>query len=374
MFRSKTQTMEQKNSANDYRLDLRHRLGLEMARVVQNNYRREHRLTQLFWECTLRCNVHCRHCGSDCRQIANTQDMPREDFFRVLDSIKEKMDPHKVFVIVTGGEPLVREDIELCGKGIYERGFPWGMVSNGLMLTREKLIALRKSGLHSITVSLDGLEDDHNWMRGHRDSFLRVSEALDYLVEMRDKVGLVFDVVTCVNQRTYPKLTEIRDFLINKGVKHWRMFSIFPVGRAAKDPVLQLSNEQYRGMLDFIKRTRKEGIINAAYGCEGFLGNYEGEVRDSLLGCQAGISVGSVMANGDIAACASIRADYAQGNIYRDDFLTVWENKYQQYRDRSWMRKDECADCKYFRYCKGNSMHLRDADGKLITCHLKRLL
>jgi MoaA/NifB/PqqE/SkfB family radical SAM enzyme len=150
------------------------------------------------------------------------------------------MDPHKVFVIVTGGEPFVREDIELCGKGIYERGFPWGMVSNGLMLTREKLIALRKSGLHSITVSLDGLEDDHNWMRGHRDSFLRVSEALDYLVEMRDKVGLVFDVVTCVNQRTYPKLTEIRDFLINKGVKHWRMFSIFPVGRAAKDPVLQL--------------------------------------------------------------------------------------------------------------------------------------
>ena len=220
---------------------------------------------------------------------------------------------------------MVREDIELCGKGIYERGFPWGMVSNGLMLTREKLIALRKSGLHSITVSLDGLEDDHNWMRGHRDSFLRVSEALDYLVEMRDKVGLVFDVVTCVNQRTYPKLTEIRDFLINKGVKHWRMFSIFPVGRAAKDPVLQLSNEQYRGMLDFIKRTRKEGKINAAYGCEGFLGNYEGEVRDSLLGCQAGISVGSVMANGDIAACASIRADYAQGNIYRDDFLTVWE-------------------------------------------------
>jgi radical SAM protein with 4Fe4S-binding SPASM domain len=220
---------------------------------------------------------------------------------------------------------------------------------------------------------MDGLEDDHNWMRGHRDSFQHVSQALDHLVEMRDKAGLVFDVVTCVNQRTYPKLTEIRDFLIGKGVKHWRMFSIFPVGRAAKDPVLQLTNEQYRGMLDFIKKTRKEGVINAAYGCEGFLGNYEGEVRDSLLGCQAGISVGSVMANGDIAACASIRADYAQGNIYRDDFLTVWENKYQPYRDRSWMRRDECADCKYFRYCKGNSMHLRDGDGKLITCHLKRL-
>ena len=214
--------------------------------------------------------------------------MPREDFFRVLDSIKEKMDPHKVFVIVTGGEPLVRDDIELCGKGIYERGFPWGMVSNGLMLTREKLIALRRAGLHSITVSLDGLEDDHNWMRGHKESFQRVSEAIDYLVEMRDKVGLVFDVVTCVNQRTYPKLAEIRDFLIGKGVKHWRMFSIFPVGRAAKDPMLQLSNEQYRGMLDFIKKTRKEGVIKAAYGCEGFLGNYEGEVLSGRNQCGFG--------------------------------------------------------------------------------------
>ena len=79
------------------------------------------------------------------------------------------------------------------------------------------------------------------------------------------------------------------------------------------------------------------------------------------------------MADGSIAACPSIRADYSQGNIYRDDFMDVWNNRYQVYRDRSWMRTDECASCKYWRYCRGNGMHLRDGEGKLLFCHLHRL-
>ena len=80
------------------------------------------------------------------------------------------------------------------------------------------------------------------------------------------------------------------------------------------------------------------------------------------------------MADGTIAACASIRSDYSQGNIYAgDDFMEVWENKYHPYRNREWMRKGECAECRYFRYCRGNGMHLRDENGNLLFCHLKRL-
>ena len=115
-------------------------------------------LRQLFWECTLRCNLHCRHCGSDCKKIAGYQDMPKEDFLRVLDNVAAHTDPHKVFVILTGGEPLVREDLEECGRAIYEKGFPWGMVTNGLFLTPERLESLIRAGMHSATVSLDGFK------------------------------------------------------------------------------------------------------------------------------------------------------------------------------------------------------------------------
>lgn len=114
-------------------LSIRRRMGLEIFRRLENERTEEHQLKQLFWECTLRCNLHCRHCGSDCKKIAGHPDMPKEDFLRVLDSVSAQNDPHKIFVIITGGEPLMRKDLEECGRAIYERGFPWGMVTNGLL-------------------------------------------------------------------------------------------------------------------------------------------------------------------------------------------------------------------------------------------------
>lgn len=352
-------------------LSLRKKIALELWRQKENILREEHPLKQLFWECTLRCDLKCRHCGSDCKMKSESNDMPKEDFLRVLDGIAAKMDPHKVFVIVSGGEPLMRHDIEECGRTIYKKGFPWGMVTNALHLTPQRWQGLLRAGIHSMAISLDGLEEDHNWMRGNEQSFKMVSQAIDMLVATE---GFVFDIVTCVNRRNYTKLDEIKEFLISKGVKRWRLFTVFPVGRAALDPNMQLTNEAFRGVFNFIKKVRKEGRIRADYGCEGFLGNYEGEVRSRLFSCQAGVTVGSVMADGSIAACASIRADYNQGNIYEDDFMEVWENRYHPYRNHEWMKKDECANCKYFRYCLGNGMHLRDGDGKLLFCHLHRLL
>ena len=158
-------------------LTLRKRLGLEINRKLTDNLIAAHPLRQLFWECTLRCNLHCRHCGSDCKKIAGYQDMPKEDFLRVLDNIAAHTDPHKVFVILTGGEPLVRKDLEDCGRAIYEKGFPWGMVTNGLYLTPERLERLLQAGMHTATVSLDGFKEEHNWMRGHPQSFDRATAA-----------------------------------------------------------------------------------------------------------------------------------------------------------------------------------------------------
>lgn len=351
-------------------LSLRKKLGLEIEHKLQNILIKEHPLRQLFWESTLRCNVSCRHCGSDCKKLPDKPDMPLEDFLPVLDNIAAHTDPHKVFVIISGGEPLVRDDLERCGQEIYKRGFPWGMVTNALYLTKERFDALVDAGMHSMTVSIDGLKENHNWMRRHKDSFDRCSEALDILA---NQTSVIYDVVTCVNTRNYDDLPALKEFLISKNVPGWRIFTIIPVGRAANDPEMQISPEQLRGLMQFIKANRKEGRLHTSYSCEGFLGELETEVRDHFYFCQAGVMVASVLIDGSISACGSIRANYHQGNIYQDDFWEVWQNKFQPYRDRSWMRKDECKDCKYFRYCRGNGMHLRDSEGKLLLCDLKKL-
>ena len=86
------------------------------------------------------------------------------------------------------------------------------------------------------------------------------------------------------------------------------------------------------------------------------------------------MTVGSVLIDGSISACTSIRADYHQGNIYQDDFWDVWQNRFQPYRDRSWMKKDKCGDCKYWKWCEGNGMHLRESDGSLMLCNLERII
>ena len=349
---------------------LRKRIALELFRKIRKNRTTLHELHTLFWECTLRCNVSCRHCGSDCRVVANHPDMPVEDFLKVVDGITPFVNPNKVLVIFTGGEALVRKDIEACGLELYHRGFPWGIVSNGMLLTRERIDSLLAAGLHSLTVSMDGFEEAHNWLRRHPKSYENVLNAVRMLVDEKE---IIWDIVTCANKKNLHDLPAFRDFLIDMGVKRWRIFTIFPVGRAAELPELQLSDEEFTSVLDFIRDTRKEGKIHLSYGCEGFLGGYEAEVRDNFYQCNAGIGVASVLADGSISACPSIRANFHQGNIYKDDFMDVWNNRFKPFRDRSWAKKGICSDCKFFRYCEGNGMHLHDDDGNLLFCHYHRI-
>lgn len=351
-------------------ISVRKRLALEIARKMRHNLKEMHPLKQLFWECTLRCNLHCKHCGSDCKRMTEVKDMPAEDFLRAIDSITPHVNPNEVSIVITGGEPLMREDLEDVGLELYRRGYPWGMVSNGLYLTPQRLQRLMAAGLHSITISLDGSVEDHNWMRGHPNSYARAMEAIKMLVHEPE---LTWDVVTCVNRRNYPYLEELKTSLYKIGVRHWRLFSIFPVGRATLHPEFQLTDEEFTGMMEFIKRTRKVGKMRVSYGCEGFLGGYEGEVRDNFFSCNAGLSVASILADGSISACPSIRSNFNQGNIYQDDFMEVWEHRFQPFRNREWMKKGACADCDFFRYCEGNGMHLRDDKGELLFCHYERL-
>lgn len=350
---------------------LRKRIALELYRKIRKNNTALHEMRTLFWECTLRCNISCRHCGSDCRVVANQPDMPIEDFLKVIDDITPYVNPNRVMVIFTGGEALVRKDIEVCGLELYRRGYPWGIVSNGLLLSRQRLDSLLGAGLHSITISLDGFEEAHNWLRQHPQSYQNALNAVCMLTQEKE---LVWDIVTCANKKNIKHLQAFKEMLISKGVKKWRIFTIFPVGRAAELPELQLTNDEFTYVLDFIRDTRKEGKIHLSYGCEGFLGEYEHEVRDSFYQCSAGINISSVLADGSISACPSIRANFHQGNIYKDNFMDVWNNRFQTFRNRDWAKKGICADCKFFRYCEGNGMHLRDDNGDLLFCHYHRII
>ena len=339
-------------------------IEFENTRRERRWLEKSHPLRQLFWECTLRCNLSCRHCGSDCRKVSLTPDMPLEHFLPVLDDVATMIEPGRVLVNTVGGEPLVRPDIVECGKAITDRGFMWGFVTNGVLLTEKMLRDVLKAGLRTVAVSLDGLENEHNWLRGG--SFDGAMAAVKLLTRTRN---LLWDVITCVNQRNFSTLPELKQYLLDAGVTKWRIFTIFPQGRAKLNNELFLNPEQYVELMDFIASTRKEGKIDLSYSCEGFLGDYEGEVRSHIYRCDAGTMTASILANGDISGCLSIRSHYNQGNIYRDKFSDVWKNRFEQMRNRRWMKRDVCAKCKVWDWCAGGPFHLRDDDGKMLHCN-----
>lgn len=345
-------------------------IGLEAVKRDYERLCREHPLEQLFWECTLRCNLACRHCGSDCAKDLKATEMPIADFLPVLDEIAVHQDPATVMVSTVGGEPLVRHDIVECGREIKRRGFQWGLVTNGYLLDEKMMDALLDAGIDSMAVDLDGTREEHNWLRRNLHSYDRAIRAIGL---MKQADNLEWDVITCVNSRNIDSLEDIKRNLIDAGVKYWRIFTIVPMGRAAGLDELQLTDHQFRDLLNFIVKTRMEGMIDLSYACEGFLGAYEGLARENFYSCEAGLTVASVRSDGAISGCLSIRSDYNQGNIYHDSFWNVWQNRFECYRDREWMRRGICTDCEVFDYCRGNGFHLRDSNGDLMLCHYRRL-
>jgi radical SAM enzyme (rSAM/lipoprotein system) len=297
--------------------------------------------------------------------------MPLTDFLRVLDEVKEYQHPGKVTLALTGGEPLLREDLALCGAEFVKRGYSWGTVTNGYLLTPDRFTMLLDAGLRSVTISLDGLELSHNWLRRREDSFAKALAAIERAAAT---TGIVYDVVTCVSQRNFGELEALKELLNDRGVKRWRLTAIFPKGRAENEPLLDLNPSQLVGLLDFIQATRREGRVRASYSCEGFLGPYEGKVRDGFFFCRAGVNIGSVLADGSISACPSLRGDYIQGTIYRDNFMREWNERFGIMRNRQWTKSGECADCGVYRWCNGNGLHLRrEGSDKTLRCHYRML-
>ena len=295
--------------------------------------------------------------------------MPFSGFLKAINTLPKNT--HKTTVVFTGGEPLLRKDIEDCGYELRKHGYHWGLVSNGYLYNKQRHNSLLNAGMGALTLSLDGMAAEHNWLRNAKKSFDKVVEAIEIAAQSK---RLNFDVVTCVNQRNLSSLGEIYHLLKNKSVSAWRLFTIAPIGRARINKELLLLPEQFKMMMDFIVEYRAKKEMDVKFSCEGFVGEYENKVRDSNFFCRAGINIGSVLIDGSISACPNIDRQFTQGNIYTDNFFEVWQNRFQPFRNRNWTKTDRCATCSSFNDCLGNGFHYRKfGEEKVLVCH-KQLL
>lgn len=330
-----------------------------------------HLLRYLFLEITQRCNLDCLHCGSDCGRETRLNELTTEEWLAFLRYLPQHFDRRQLVLVVTGGEPFCCPDFERILGGLKENGLTWGMVSNGWALSEANVAKVVDAGLASITVSLDGLAESHDWLRGRAGSYERAVAGIRRLVAARLPF---FDVVTCVNPRNLDELPRVLEQLHALGVPAWRLFNIFPKGRAKQNSELHLSEEQMRRLFSWIDETRaslRGSGFQMQFCCEGYLPPaLDRQVRDEPYFCRAGINIGSVLADGAISACPNISRSLVQGNIREDDFEKVWEERFEPFRKREWMRTGDCVGCKQWRHCKGNSLHLWDDETKRTAlCH-----
>jgi radical SAM protein with 4Fe4S-binding SPASM domain len=338
---------------------------------------KEHDLRYLFWEATSLCNARCRHCGSDCERATDISDELKTDEIKaVFKRVADTHDPKRVMLAITGGEPTLRKDLYDVMGYATGLGFPWGMVTNGIAVNEDHVKRAGEAGLRTLTISLDGPEHIHDWIRGRKGSYKKARRA----IEMFRDAGYVkiLQITSVVAPRTIPHLHELLEIARELKVDHWRLRGIFPGGRAGMQfgRDLLMNSEDFVKLFEFIaavRRTRKRPLTY--YGEEGYFGlRWEREIRRFFHYCNAGTTTGGILSNGDIMACPSIPREFVQGNVRRDDFVDIWNNRFQKFRDRNWQKQGRCGGCDEFPHCKGGGLHLWDSEAcDTKVCHFELL-
>lgn len=340
---------------------------IPLPRVLYRSYRREetarHELFYLFFEITRRCNLSCLHCGSDCQKSDRGRELTTESWIRIAEDIVKHFGT-RPFIVLTGGEPLVHRDLLKIGQALHDLGLRWGMVSNAFAWHDGLIEELCEAGLRSITFSLDGPEDCHSWLRGHGGSWPQVLRALDDCRHFNERTPgqLEWDVVTCAHPQNLQRLDQTASILVDHGVPRWRVFRIFPAGRAKTAERLALNQGETQALLEWIAtrrpQLRKRGLSLTA-SCEGwFPPALESRIRDQHSFCRSGINFAAILADGSICGCNNNHPSFHQGNILEDSFPRLWREGFKEHRERSWLADSICGECTQLADCAGGPLHL----------------
>ena len=313
-------------------------------------------LRNLFLELTLRCNERCIHCGSSAGDVPS-EELAVSDYDRLLREVKEDMGTGHKMLCITGGEPLLRREFFEITDIAHRLGFSWGMTSNGTLITKDVARDLKRVGMRTISVSIDGLEETHDNFRRTPGGYAKAMQGVENLLEVGGWSAV--QITTVVTHENISQLDELYRIFDKMDIDSWRVINIEPIGRAKAHPELILTPEDYRYMFEFI-RSKRIGGEPVCYGCSHYLGTeFEREVRDWYFLCTAGLYTASIMCNGDITACLDIerRPEFVQGNVKRDRFSKVWNERFEIFRKDLSDEAGMCRDCPEAKFCHGGAYH-----------------
>jgi radical SAM protein with 4Fe4S-binding SPASM domain len=318
------------------------------------------------WEITMGCNMRCKHCGSSC-ESALEGELNTEEALKLCDDLGEL---GFQWITLSGGEPTTRKDWDLIAKRLNENGIIPNMISNGWLLSEEIADRAVKAGINTIAISIDGLEETHDFIR-KKGSFKRIMDAFDILKTRK----IHYSAITTINNRNVSELPQLRDILIEKEVSGWQLQLGLPMGNMAKNSDLVAQPYHINEVIDFSYQTVKDGynIDIQLADCIGYFNLKEIEVRNNSLGkcggdynwsgCGAGKYSLGILHNADILGCTSVRdKSFIEGNAKITPIKEIWSNPDSFSWNRK-MTKDKllglCKKCAFGNQCLGGCSNTR---------------
>src|SRR5690242_18311209 len=279
------------------------------------------------WEITLACDLKCHHCGS--RAGKRRPDELTTD--ECLDLVRQlaRMGTREITLI--GGEAYLRRDWLEIIREIRAQGMDCTMQSGGLNLTEARIEAAVDAGLQALGISIDGMRDVHDRLRGVEGSFDAAFNALHAI----KKYGVPATVNTQITSLVIPQLRELMNLFIAARAKSWQIQLTVAMGRAADHPELLLQPYELLELMPLIAELFEEGadqgfLIQPGNNI-GYYGPYEsvwrgsGDDRVYWTSCNAGQNTLGIEADGTIKGCPSLATSkYAGGNIRDLSFEDIW--------------------------------------------------
>jgi nif11-class peptide radical SAM maturase 3 len=340
------------------------------------------------WEITLKCNLACSHCGSragDARQDELTTE-------EALDLVEQMASVGITEVTLIGGEAFLRKDWLDIAAAIVGRGMRCSMTTGGYGISAGTARRMAETGFSSVSVSVDGLEEVHDDLRGRPGAWRSAFRTMGHLRE----VGIPFSANTQINRRSAPQLPSVYERLHEAGFFAWQVQLTVPMGNAADQASLLMQPPELLDLYPVLgvlaERALAEGHRMQAGNNIGYYGPYErlfrgfGSEVAAWEGCQAGINTLGIEADGAIKGCPSLPTRAYQGGNIRTSRLHDIVYGAEQLRFNEAQGTPEgtdhlwgfCSGCRFASLCRGGcswTAHVFfDRRGNNPYCHYRSLV
>lgn len=267
---------------------------------------------------TYACNFGCDHCESISHPKAEWG-LPFETIARL---IKEMGEMRVDLLIISGGEPLVRDDLfDIIGLA-NQQGLKVLLCTNGSLVERYRT-QLARGKLDSVFTSVDGLEETNDRLRRHPGAFKQTFRAIELLHE--HEMGVRSRMV---NTMAFPgnlhELEELGDWIMASSATIWRIALALPSGRAKGQDHFCLTDDQIRWVLGFIRDRRRAFPVYLSEEV-GYVGPWALQVRPKPFSSGDGLSHFTIMPTGDAIGSGVLHdATYSEGNVMRQSLRDIW--------------------------------------------------